>query len=943
MDNKSWLWRKKSSEKTIVATDKFGIFVKGIDQEIQKLPMAKEVGSLKSVRSLNEKLASVLLDSHGKDDKQESLAPEDDIAGQDKKEDVVCLKEELDESTKQDIDANAKLIHPDVAMKHSKESNEFEKTRKRLEEKLMETSKRVADLAIENANLNKVLVFKEAVVEELHTRSSQTSAELKALMGRLDSIEKENAFLKYEFYMLEKELEVRSEELEYTRRSADASHRQQLESVRKLAMLESECQRLRVLIRKKLPGPAGLMPGREPIESRRKPNPVRDLVLRDATLDRSPEVSVKNIDFLIEQLRGMEEENRTLKGILSKKNAELQSSRVMYSKNASRLSQAEVQKSTNLAKRSPVPAELYPIAGFDTCSDDGGSSSGSWANALMSELEHFQDVKSKSPSDCKVSDISLMDDFAEMERLAIVSGGSDCSSAGKELVPVNDIAGEKSLDWLQQVLNAILKQQRVTKQSLSELLEDIKIALGYVNHAHDNSAKATSRQESLSNLNTSICKIVKLIEEINASNSRTDNVSKREESSPDYFFRVLRWKSSELSNVLQQFVRTCNDMLNGKAALECFVEEVAFTLNWIMSNSVAPKDATSTRGTEAGLLHYPRLEVDAFLVFREQFEINASSCNDKIRVHTTCRESNLQEENKRLLDELKNMESERKVAGVRLRSATDKIENLMVQLQESKQSIENLQLELETTKASNGMIEDEMENQKSINEDLDTQLTVAKAKLNEVLQKFSSLEVEFEEKNNCCEELEVTCLELQLQLESVARKDSVNYNINEGAQTQNGSEITAASLKLAECQETIFNLGKQLKALATPREVAIFDKVFNVTSSTTTTTASVNKNSKRRFSLHDQMAAEDSAKAITNRASEKDATTVSNNKTTSSAPSVSERTSEAKSDSNVTPGNTSDVSLAIVPSKKQSVGLLKRLLMRRKNRSSKKSQSLGKV
>ncbi|KAF2294748.1 hypothetical protein GH714_015991 [Hevea brasiliensis] len=88
-------------------------------------------------------------------------------------------------------------------------------------------------------------------------------------------------------------------------------------------------------------------------------------------------------------------------------------------------------------------------------------------------------------------------------------------------------------------------------------------------------------------------------------------------------------------------------------------------------------------------------------------------------------------------------------------------------------------MELEATRESKGMIEDQMENQKTINEDFDTQLTVAKAKLNEVLQKFTSLEVELEEKSNCCEELEATCLELQLQLESVAKKESLNYSINE--------------------------------------------------------------------------------------------------------------------------------------------------------------------
>ncbi|KAJ6896403.1 hypothetical protein NC651_022568 [Populus alba x Populus x berolinensis] len=148
------------------------------------------------------------------------------------------------------------------------------------------------------------------------------------------------------------------------------------------------------------------------------------------------------------------------------------------------------------------------------------------------------------------------------------------------------------------------------------------------------------------------------------------------------------------------------------------------------------------------------------------------------------------------------------------------------------------------------MIEDQIENQKSINEDLDTQLTVTKAKLNEVFHKFSSLEVEFEDKSNCCEELEVTCLELQLQLERAGRSQ-------------------AASVKLAECQETILNLGKQLKALASPREAALFDKVFTTTGATAAATSIKNMN--RRFSLRDQMIAEDRSKAIILRSPTEDA------------------------------------------------------------------------
>ncbi|KAK2989527.1 hypothetical protein RJ640_016651 [Escallonia rubra] len=73
-------------------------------------------------------------------------------------------------------------------------------------------------------------------------------------------------------------------------------------------------------------------------------------------------------------------------------------------------------------------------------------------------------------------------------------------------------------------------------------------------------------------------------------------------------------------------------------------------------------------------------------------------------------------------------------------------------------------------KQSNRTVEEQIENQKLINEDLDTQLTMAKFRLNEVSQKLSSVEVELDDRIHCCEELEATCLELQLQLERLSSK-----------------------------------------------------------------------------------------------------------------------------------------------------------------------------
>ncbi|XP_011000757.1 PREDICTED: filament-like plant protein 7 [Populus euphratica] len=888
MDNKTWLWRKRSSEKTIVATNKFGIFVKGIDEETQNIPVGNGLGPVR--RNLNEKLTSVLVDCHAKDDPvtENEKSEQRATAGQEKTEaEVDCLKKELDGAPNQGVAANEKLSHSDAALKKCMQQlnsfreeheqkihdavmeakSEFERAQKTLEGKLMETSKRLTNLAIENTNLSNALLLKEKLVEELHKRASQTLAEFNTLMARLDSSEKENAFLKYEFHMLQKELEVRNEELEYNRRSSDASRRQHLESVGKVTKLEAECQRLRTLMRKRLPGPTAFskikseveMLGKETMELRRKPNLTRDLVLRDPIMKISPEIPVKNIDFLIEQLRGKEEENKVLREMMTRKNAELQSSRIMFSRTASRLSQVEAQvmelsgdqKSVELTTHCPSSRELLsPIAGSDA---------GSWANALISELEHFRDGKLKNPSGHKaieVMDMSLMDDFVEMEKLAMVStqtpsaGGNRPSSAGKELVPaeqekqeshLKDDSTDKSFDWLQVVLNAIFIQQRISKRSLTELLEDINIALGYINHPN------------VCEPNTSAFSRLPVECDISG---------------------YITWKSPSESSIV--------DSLNETPRADTPVKETS----------------------------------------KQHYQSNLTD---------------LQEENDRLKNELNDMEA-------RLHSANDKSEALMMKLRESEQSVERLQAEVEILKESKGMIEDQIENQKSINEDLDTQLTVTKAKLNEVFHKFSSLEVEFEDKSNCCEELEATCLELQLQLESAKETPSCGIN-EEGKQPQDGWEIKAASVKLAECQETILNLGKQLKALASPREAALFDKVFTTTGATAAATNIKNMN--RRFSLRDQMIAEDRSKAIILRSPTEDAQKSSLNHTDNDNELISTNALVCAPEAYFGPkhksGNAAVGALAIIPSKKQGFGLLRSLLMRRKKGTSKKSQSLVKV
>ena len=151
-------------------------------------------------------------------------------------------------------------------------------------------------------------------------------------------------------------------------------------------------------------------------------------------------------------------------------------------------------------------------------------------------------------------------------------------------------------------------------------------------------------------------------------------------------------------------------------------------------------------------------------------------------------------------------------------------------------------------------------------------------------------------------------------------------------------EITAASEKLAECQETILNLGKQLKALASPKEAALFDKVISTPTSTTIPTPPKKKMISQRSSLLDQMIAEDNAETNnleSPKAKEKgnpSSSFISNKKTTGPLDNILVLNGNKHQEDNA-----AVKSLAIVASKKQGGSLWKKLLWRKRKGNSKKT------
>lgn len=464
------------------------------------------------------------------------------------KSEVAAVKQELNDAVQKRLAGEERVIHLDAALKEcmqqlrfvredqeqrihdavSKTSNEFEKSQKILEEKLADTGKRLSKLGGENTQLSKALLVKETMIEDLNRQLGRMEADLNALVSRLECTDKENGALKYEVRVLEKEVEIRNEERDFNRRTADASHKLHLESVKKIARLESECQRLRLLVRKRLPGPAALvkmkneveMLGRDSFEIRRRHrNPTGSL---DSSLENSPETPNRRISVLNSRVSALEEENSSLKEALNKKNNELQVAKIMHARASPKPLEVESphelsngHKFMESGKSSSLTLPELPHASMsDAGSDDKVSSAESWASALISELEHVKNGKQKgSTTSRKIvgsSDLDLMDDFVEMEKLAFVSVEK---SAGNSQILSNEVNGEpKSLetelngcypeaisnetftrpnsnlgscltfpDWLQSILKMVFNQSSYSKRAPEEILEDIRAAMEHQN------------------------------------------------------------------------------------------------------------------------------------------------------------------------------------------------------------------------------------------------------------------------------------------------------------------------------------------------------------------------------------------------------------------------------------------------------------------------------
>ncbi|KAI4336477.1 hypothetical protein L6164_014999 [Bauhinia variegata] len=264
MDRRSWLWRRKSSEKSPGETESSGSISSHSERfsDDQVYPThtvpSPEVTSkaapndaeVTDVKILTEKLSAAILNISAKEElvKQHAKVAEEAVSGWEKAEnEVLSLKQQLEAAKQKNSALENRVSHLEGALKEC--MRQHRQAREEQEQKIREAVANSShDLESKKCELERKVVELEA---QLLTNKAEAAASIHSgLHQRLEDLEKENSGLKLELQSRLEELEFRIVEKELSTQAAETASKQHLESIKKVAKLEAECRRLKSIARK---------------------------------------------------------------------------------------------------------------------------------------------------------------------------------------------------------------------------------------------------------------------------------------------------------------------------------------------------------------------------------------------------------------------------------------------------------------------------------------------------------------------------------------------------------------------------------------------------------------------------------------------------------------------------------------------------------------------
>ncbi|KAK7350923.1 hypothetical protein VNO77_09985 [Canavalia gladiata] len=353
MDRRSWLWRRKSSEKSPGEAQSSGSMSshseRFFDDQVypsQTTPSAEDTSEaapsdeeVNDVKTLKEKLSAALLKVRAKEDlaKQHAKVAEEAVSGWEKAEnEVLFLRQQLDAAKQKNSVLEARANHLDGALKVC--MRQLRQAKEEQEQKCDEAA----------ANNSKRTDPEADAVASVHFDIHQ----------RLEDVENENSSLKNELQSQLEELKFRTIERDLSTQAAETASKQHLESIKKVAKLEAECRRLKATARK--------------------------------TFSANDHKSMTASSVYVESFTDS------------------------MSDSGDRLLVVE--------------SDMHKLGGWDMKEGESNNHD-SWPSASIKELDQFKNENSVAKNHMVLStEINLMDDFLEMERLAALPDTESVSS-----------------------------------------------------------------------------------------------------------------------------------------------------------------------------------------------------------------------------------------------------------------------------------------------------------------------------------------------------------------------------------------------------------------------------------------------------------------------------------------------------------------------------------
>lgn len=275
MDRRSWLWRRKSSDKSPSGETDSSVSGSGtgsisspserFSDEHQASPnqntQSPEVTSKAAppdedandgVKILTEKLSAAVATISAKEElvKQHAKVAEEAVTGWEKAEnEVLTLKQQLDTATKKNSSLEDRVVHLDGALKEC--LRQLRQVREEQDEKIQEAiSKKSQNTESKKSELDAQMSDLLAQLETANAKVEVAASLESDLRLKLGSVEKENASLRLELRSRSEEVKIRTLERDLSTKTAEAASKQHLESIKRVAKLEAECRRLKTMARK---------------------------------------------------------------------------------------------------------------------------------------------------------------------------------------------------------------------------------------------------------------------------------------------------------------------------------------------------------------------------------------------------------------------------------------------------------------------------------------------------------------------------------------------------------------------------------------------------------------------------------------------------------------------------------------------------------------------